>query len=107
MQASQRSEENDAPNFAIDLANNQRKPLVVFFGIYKDYPNINIRSFRFMLEGLQETSNSIRQLGAMFLCSVIFLPKGVQKLAKMLPLLYLIKVIQSYKGTGENPYWRK
>jgi deoxyribodipyrimidine photo-lyase len=91
MQASQRAGENDALNFAIDLANNQRKPLVVFFGIYKDFPEANIRSFRFMLEGLQETANNINQLGAKFLCSVIFPPKGVQILSKNASLVVFDK----------------
>jgi deoxyribodipyrimidine photo-lyase len=102
MQASQRAEENDALNFAIDLANNQRKPLVVFFGIYKDFPNANNRSFRFMLEGLQETANNIRQLGAMFLSSVIFPPKGVQKLAENASFVVFDK---GY--TKLQRYWRE
>ncbi|MFO7882192.1 MAG: deoxyribodipyrimidine photo-lyase [Kosmotogaceae bacterium] len=82
LQASQRTEENDALNFAIKKANAKRKPLIVFFGIYRDYPHANNRSFRFMIEGLQQVANSLNQLGAKFVCSVIFPPSGVEKLAK-------------------------
>ncbi|MFW6121459.1 MAG: deoxyribodipyrimidine photo-lyase [Petrotogales bacterium] len=82
MQASQRVEENDALNFAIQQANLLGKPLIVFFGIYKDFPRANNRSFRFMFEGLQEVANRLEQINATFLCSVIFPPSGVKKLAK-------------------------
>lgn len=82
MQASQRTEENDALNYAIYKANSQSKPLVVFFGIFKDYPQANKRSFKFMFEGLQQVANNLEKLNATFLCSVIFPPSGVKKLAK-------------------------
>ncbi len=82
MQASQRVEENDALNFAIQQANFQGIPLIVFFGIYKDFPLANNRSFKFMFEGLQEVANRLEQINATFLCSVIFPPSGAKKLAK-------------------------
>jgi deoxyribodipyrimidine photo-lyase len=63
MQASQRSEDNHALEYAIDQANELDKPLVVFFGLTDDYPDANERHYVFMLEGLREVRQSLETRG--------------------------------------------
>jgi len=54
MQASQRTISNHALEYALDQANELKKPLVVFFGITDHFPEANERHYAFMLEGLKE-----------------------------------------------------
>jgi deoxyribodipyrimidine photo-lyase len=54
MQASQRTRFNPALEHAIALANEQRKPLLVCFGLMDNYPEANERHYAFMLEGLKD-----------------------------------------------------
>ena len=61
MQQSQRAEDNHALEFAIQRANELRKPLVVLFAVTEQYPEANLRHFRFMLEGLQEVSTALKR----------------------------------------------
>jgi len=67
MQASQRSEDNHALEYAIDQANKGGKPLIVFFGITDDYPDANERHYVFMLEGLEEIRRSLEERGIKFI----------------------------------------
>ncbi|MBD3274265.1 MAG: deoxyribodipyrimidine photolyase, partial [Candidatus Marinimicrobia bacterium] len=59
MQASQRVEQNHALEFAVEWANKEQIPLVVFFGITDDYPDANERHYAFMLQGLKETKHQL------------------------------------------------
>lgn len=63
MQAAQRAEWNHALEYALDLAAELQKPLVVFFGLKPDFPEAGRRAYRFMLEGLRETADTLRQRG--------------------------------------------
>jgi len=45
------------------LANEHKKPLVVVFGLTGDYPEANLRHYRFMLEGLADTRESLTKRG--------------------------------------------
>lgn len=63
MQASQRAECNPALEYALRLANERGKPLVVCFGLTDAFPEANARHYRFMLEGLGETEASLRRRG--------------------------------------------
>lgn len=63
MQASQRAECNPALEYALRLANERSKPLVVCFGLTEAFPEANARHYRFMLEGLRETQASLRERG--------------------------------------------
>jgi deoxyribodipyrimidine photo-lyase len=66
MQQSQRVHYNHALLRASYWALNLDLPLVVFFAIKEDYPEANIRHFRFMLEGLLQVSEDLKQLGIQF-----------------------------------------
>ncbi|MDH7487993.1 MAG: deoxyribodipyrimidine photo-lyase [Anaerolineae bacterium] len=63
MQASQRAEYNHALEYALHLANQRNKPLVVGFGLTDTFPEANLRHYRFMLEGLRETQAALRERG--------------------------------------------
>ncbi len=70
MQASQRVEYNLALEFALDLANNHEQPLIVCFCIFPGFPEANLRSYYFMLQGLQEASNQLQNRKIHFVCSI-------------------------------------
>ena len=61
MQASQRAEDNYALEYAVQKANELKKPLLVAFGLMDDYPEANLRHYVFMLEGLKETQASLKR----------------------------------------------
>ena len=63
MQQSQRAEYNHALEYAIQRANFLKKPLYVVFGLTDRYPDANVRHYRFMLEGLQETAAALLRRG--------------------------------------------
>jgi len=63
MQASQRARWNPALEYAIQQANELDRPLVVYFGLTDDYPEANERHYRFMLQGLAETQQLLKERG--------------------------------------------
>lgn len=66
MQAAQRAGCNHALEHAIVLADQRRLPVVVGFGLIDDYPEANLRHYRFMLEGLRETAAELGRRGIRF-----------------------------------------
>ncbi|MDO8842577.1 deoxyribodipyrimidine photo-lyase [Methanocalculus sp.] len=67
MQRSCRAEENHALEYAVLEANRRSLPLVVIFCIDPKYPDATGRTFRFMLEGLSETQERLRERGILLL----------------------------------------
>jgi deoxyribodipyrimidine photo-lyase len=63
MQQSQRAEYNHALEYAIELANHHRLPVLVVFGLTAHYPEANRRHYAFMLEGLLETQRTLSERG--------------------------------------------
>lgn len=63
MQQSQRAEFNHALEYAIARANEANRPVLVAFGLTDDYPEANLRHYRFLLEGLQETQERLYARG--------------------------------------------
>jgi deoxyribodipyrimidine photo-lyase len=63
MQQSQRAEWNHALEYAVRKGNASGRPVVVCFGLSDRYPEANGRHFRFMLEGLRETAETLRRRG--------------------------------------------
>jgi len=63
MQQSQRAQDNDALEVAIQQANELGQPLLVAFGLTDDYPEANVRHYTFMLEGLRETRQALQRRG--------------------------------------------
>jgi deoxyribodipyrimidine photo-lyase len=61
MQQSQRASFNPALEYAISVANREDLPVLVAFGLMDDYPEANLRHYRFMLEGLREVAATLAQ----------------------------------------------
>jgi len=67
MQAAQRARCNHALEHAIDRANELKKPVVVAFGLTADFPEANARHYHFMLEGLREIVDELKDRGIQML----------------------------------------
>jgi len=63
MQAAQRAECNHALEYAVQTANQRRKPLMAAFSLVDDYPAANRRHYAFMLEGLRQTAAALARRG--------------------------------------------
>jgi deoxyribodipyrimidine photo-lyase len=63
MQAAQRMEYNHALEYALEKANERKKPLLVVLGLTSAYPEANLRHYWFMLEGLKETQRALENKG--------------------------------------------
>ena len=63
MQSAQRVEYNHALEFAIEQANELRRPVVVLFCLVDSYPEANERHYFFMLEGLVEVRAKLEEMG--------------------------------------------
>ncbi len=63
MQASHRTEYNQALEYSIFKANKMNRAVVVYFGITEDFPEANERHYYFMLEGLREVQSSLKKKG--------------------------------------------
>jgi deoxyribodipyrimidine photo-lyase len=63
MQQSQRGEFNHALEYAVRQANEHVLPLLVVFGLTRNYPEANLRHYLFMLEGLAETQKTLEKRG--------------------------------------------
>jgi deoxyribodipyrimidine photo-lyase len=61
MQQSQRASFNPALEYAIGVANREDLPVLVAFGLTDDYPEANLRHYRFMLEGLREVAATLAE----------------------------------------------
>lgn len=70
MQQSQRIHMNHALNLAAEIANKNNLPLVVYFALYGNYPEANVRSFQFMLEGLQDVKKWLLNFGINFVLRI-------------------------------------
>ncbi len=77
MQQSQRADSNHALEYAVYMANEQRKPLQVFFGLTPTYPEANLRHYVFMLEGLADTHRRLARRGIPLQVAVGQLPQTV------------------------------
>jgi deoxyribodipyrimidine photo-lyase len=82
MQATQRTEHNQALDYAIMLANKLNQPLLVYFAITNSYPEANERHYYFMLEGLIEVQKSFEEKNLQFLIQNISPAVGVCAVAK-------------------------
>jgi len=101
MQASQRILGNDALAYAIEIANDMHKPLLVYFGITGAFPEANIRHYRFMLEGMAELKESLKAMGIPLLVHPYGIAKGLEPLYP--DMAYLV-VDRSY--TRHERSWR-
>jgi deoxyribodipyrimidine photo-lyase len=82
MQQAQRAEWNDALEYAVELANELKVPVVAGFGLIDDYPEANLRHYLFMLEGLRETAAALERRGIGFVLQHGEPPAVALKLAR-------------------------
>ncbi len=80
MQQSQRAVDNHALAYAIDQANELGLPVVVCFGLTDRFPEANLRHFAFMLQGLRETGEALREMGVEFVLRTGNPPNVAQQL---------------------------
>ena len=64
MQRAQRAVDNPALNLAIEAANILGKPTVVFIGLVPFYPNANLRSYTFFVQGFRDIREGLVQRNA-------------------------------------------
>ncbi len=64
MQANRRVAENHALAHAVEIANANRLPLLVYEGLTFDYPAANDRLHSFFLQGVPDTAAALRRIGA-------------------------------------------
>lgn len=81
MQQSQRTEYNHALEYAVQKANESNKPLIVFFGLTDDFPDANERHYHFMLGGLKEVNQSLKDRDIKFLIRHVSPEKGIVDLS--------------------------
>ncbi len=81
MQASQRVTQNHALEYAIRKANDLTLPLVVFFGVTDRFPEANLRHYAFMLQGIAETAQRLRDRDVLFVLRKTSPEKGALELA--------------------------
>lgn len=87
MQASQRAQCNHALEYAIFRANELRQPLMVFFGITDHFPEANERHYAFMLEGLKETKQALKDRSIQMVTRHESPEQGVIRMAKKATLV--------------------
>ncbi len=104
MQRSQRADFNPALDKAVALANENNVPLVACFVIVEDYPLASERMFRFMLEGLVETAESLAQKGVPFVVRKGSPAEVVASIAKKTSALAVV-CDEDYLRTGRA--WRE
>jgi deoxyribodipyrimidine photo-lyase len=63
MQAAQREHHNPALELGIRRANELDQPLLVGLGLMDDYPEANLRHYRFMLQGLADARRALAKRG--------------------------------------------
>jgi len=87
MQAAQRAEANPALEYAVRLANENRRPCLAFFGLTDRFPEANARHFAFMLEGLRETQATLADRGIKLVVMPVSPEKGVVEMGRAASLV--------------------
>jgi deoxyribodipyrimidine photo-lyase len=66
MQRAMRVFENPALDVAIEAGNILGLPVVIYFGVIPNYPNANLRHYRFLAQGLRDVEADAAELGVGF-----------------------------------------
>lgn len=102
MQQAQRVHYNHALSHAIELANLHDLPVVVYFGLTKNYPDANERHYQFMLEGLVEVRRILKHFGITFVFRLISPEQGVIEY-----LNNAVFLVMDYGYLHHQKMWRK
>lgn len=102
MQASQRAEDNQALQLAINRANELDLPVLTYFGITDEFPEGNLRHYKFMIEGLKEAKEKLAERGIKTLIAHCSPPEGAIELAKEAALVVVdrgyLRIQQSWRS---------
>ena len=82
MQSSHRIRCNMALQYAASWANKLNKPLVVFFGLTRAFPEANLRHYTFMLEGLRDLKAQLEEICVKLVVQCLPPELGVVDLSK-------------------------
>ena len=102
MQRAQRAFDNPALDVAVGVANELRKPLVVFFAPVPFYPKANERHFSFLAEGIADISEGLAQRRIGF----VFRPYPDHSLLKFCSEVKPCMVIGDENPLRETEHWR-
>lgn len=102
MQQSMRVNYNHALLHAINIANKEDLPLLVFFSLTPNYIGANLRHYKFMLEGLKEVQLKLEKLKINF---VIKLGEPLENIKEFLE--YSHTLIMDYGYLKPQKLWRR
>ncbi len=102
MQRAQRGSDNDALDVAVAVANELRKPVVVFFAPVPFYPKANDRHFRFLADGIPDIAEALakRRIG------FVLRPYPERNLLKFCAEMNPCIVIGDENPLRETEHWR-
>ncbi len=102
MQSAQRATDNPALNVAVKVANELRKPVVVFLAPIPFYPHANLRHYRFLAEGIPDIAEDLarRNIG------LVVRPYPNHSLLKFCQELRPAMVIGDENPMREPEQWR-
>ena len=103
MQESMRAYENPALEYAIRWANDLEKYCVVVFTLIDDFPEANLRHYKFLIEGLKEASDRITERGLKF---VLLHGPRVKLITKFVDDHEVCAVVTDRSYTRHERKWR-
>ncbi len=95
--------DNPALDVAINVANELKKPLAVFFGLHPKYPNANLRHYAFLVDGICETKERVEKRSAAF----VFRPYPDHDLIKFCKEVRACLVVGDENPMREPEGWRQ
>ncbi len=103
MQESMRAHENPALEYAIRWANELDQPCVVAFTLIDDFPEANLRHYKFLIEGLKEVADRCAERNLKFL--LLHGPRA-QRIAKFVDDNAVTAVVTDRAYTRHERKWR-
>jgi deoxyribodipyrimidine photo-lyase len=82
MQASNRAHYNHALEYSIKVANSLNKPLIVYFGLYNEFPESNTRHYQFLIQGLNNTRYLLEKNNIKMVITKKLPPEGALQMAE-------------------------
>ena len=102
MQRAQRALDNPALDTAVTVANELRKPVVVFFAPVPFYPHANLRHYEFLAQGIDDIANGLKQRSV----GLVFRPYPHHHLLKFCEEVRPAIVIGDENPMREPEQWR-
>ncbi len=103
MQESMRAYENPALEYAIRWANDLDKYCIVVFTLIDDFPEANLRHYKFLIEGIKEAADRITERGIKFL--LLHGPRA-ERISKFVDEHEVCAVVTDRAYTRHERKWR-